>query len=282
MKKNIFAIIVLILIGLNLIGCKNKTKQRVVQFDKLEYKEKIYLLNENDTTLPFADVKVEFTYPTKYDDKERLASLQRIFIGTFFNDVSYDLMSPKEALQTYIDNYTKSYRELSEQYYEDKANLDGDDMPPSWYWYDLVKSNDILFQDENITSYVVEHYEYTGGAHGSLSKLFYTIDLDKIITITEEDVFKPNYQKELTSKLIDALVLQYEVNAPEELIEKGFFDINEIAPNNNFWLDDKGINYIFNQYEIAPYSMGPIEVNIPYKELESLLLSNSLTSIYLK
>lgn len=280
MRKNILVIIAsLALVALFASSCFNKEKG--IKFDNLAIKEQVYLFADNDTTKPFANVEIDFTYPKNYKSKEDLLKLQKIFIGTFFNDMSYDSLSPKEALNAYFDKYTNDYRDLGNQYYEDMGNLEGDNQP-SWYWYQLFKSNEILFEDESILSYSVEHYYYEGGAHGSLSAIYYTIDLNNLTTITEENIFKPNFHHLLTERIVENLMKKYDVTTPEDLLNEGFFDINDIAPNNNFWLNNQGVHYIFNQYEIAPYSMGPIEVTIPYQEIQSIIIPESIAGKQIK
>ena len=283
MKKNKIVFCALItLMGLNLISCfQDKSSNNDIKFDKLEIKEKVFLLQENDTTLPYSDVKFEYTFPVKFNNKEDLARLQQIFSGTFFNDESYDSLSPQDALKEYLKDYSAEYRTLAEQYQKDKENLESDQMP-SWYWYYHYKTNEILFNDKNIVSYLVEHSDYTGGAHGSMNALYYIIDLNNLTTITEEDIFKPNYHQFLTSKIIAMLMKKYEVTEPDQLMGEGFFDINEIAPNNNFWMNDEGIHFVYNQYEIAPYSMGPIEVTIPFEEITSIIIPESTAGNYIK
>ena len=278
-KQKLFILASLVLMGVCISSCIKKNGE--IKFDTLELKQRVYLLAVNDTTLPFANVDIEFKYPKSFKKKEDLARLQQIFTGTFFNNESYDSLSPKEALDKYLEEYTEEYRELEIQYNEDKKNLEEDNMP-SWYWYELQKSNEILFQDENVLSYSVQHSDYTGGAHGSLNVLYYTVDLNELTTITEESIFKPNYYKLLTSKIVENLMKKHDVNTPQELINEGFFDVNEIAPNNNFWINNEGVHYIFNQYEIAPYSMGPIEVTIPYEDIKSIIIPESIAGKYIK
>ena len=282
MKKNklVFSVL-LLLMGLNLISCIQDKSKNDIKFDKLEIKEKVFLLSENDTTLPYSDVKFEYTYPVKFNNKEDLSRLQQIFNGTFFNDESYDSLTPKDALNEYLKDYAAEYRLLADQYYKDKESLESDQMP-SWYWYYHYKTNKILFNDVNILSYSVEHSDYTGGAHGSLNALYYIIDLKNLTTITEEDIFKPNYHNYLTSKIIKMLMKKYDVTEADQLMNEGFFDINEIAPNNNFWMNDEGIHYVYNQYEIAPYSMGPIEIVIPFDEITSIIIPESIAGNYIK
>jgi hypothetical protein len=59
---------------------------------------------------------------------------------------------------------------------------------------------------------------------------------------------------------------------------RGFFTIDDIVPNENFWLSEKGIHYSYNQYEIAPYAMGVIDVTVPYSELTDILLPESIVA----
>lgn len=269
----------LILLGVCMTSCFKKND--TVQFDTLEFKERVYLFAANDTTLPFTNVEIEYTYPKSFKSNDDLARLQQIFNGTFFNDESYDSLSPEEALNSYIGNYTEEYEELRDQYNEDMSTLEGDNRP-SWYWYQLGKSNEILFQDKNILSYSVHHSDYTGGAHGSLNVLYYTVDLNELTTITEESIFAPNYYKLLTTKIVENLMKKFEVDSPEELVNEGIFDVEQIAPNNNFWINNEGVHYIYNQYEIAPYSMGPIEVTIPYEDIKSIIIPNSIAANYIK
>ncbi len=68
------------------------------------------------------------------------------------------------------------------------------------------------------------------------------------------------------------------VTSPDSLLNMGFFNIDEIAPNNNFWMNEEGIHYAYNQYEIAPYSMGVIDIFIPYGELEEILIPDGPVS----
>ena len=47
-------------------------------------------------------------------------------------------------------------------------------------------------------------------------------------------------------------------------------------------MNDKGVHYVYNQYEIAPYSMGPIEITIPFEEVLSIIIPESIAGNYIK
>ncbi|NLY25603.1 MAG: DUF3298 domain-containing protein, partial [Bacteroidales bacterium] len=77
------------------------------------------------------------------------------------------------------------------------------------------------------------------------------------------------------------LMDEYNVDEPDSLLMRGFFTIEDIVPNNNFWLNDEGIHYTYNQYEIASYSMGVINVTVPYSDLTDILLPETIISGYI-
>ncbi len=245
-----------------------------IDFDSIVVKQRIPLLQENDTTLPFADAEVTFIYPLKFRDAESLTRLQQIFVGTVFGDTAADTLSPREAVNRYMEEYTTRYEALSNNFYQDKARLNGE--VPAWYWYTMSNRNRILFQNDSLLSYAVEYSDYEGGAHGSYRITYINIDLNDLTTLSEEDLFVPDYFKPLTEKIVHQLMKKYDAGEPDSLLMRGFFTLEDIMPNNNFWLNGEGIHYSYNQYEIAPYTMGVINVTIPYSELTDILLPDGI------
>ncbi|MDD3560446.1 MAG: DUF3298 domain-containing protein [Petrimonas mucosa] len=281
-KKLITVAVFLPLLSYMLFSCKKSAKVPApIVYDSIVVKKQIPMFETNDTTLPFADVKVSFIYPEEFGSKEDLARLQQIFIGTFFQNLQLDSLAPQAAVEAYLSGYMEEYRSLAESYNEEKKRFAGDEAP-LWYWYYMYNTNKVVFQNDLLLSYAVEYSDYTGGAHGSHQITYTNIDLGELVTISEEDIFLPDYEKSLGMIITSRLMMQYNVTEPDSLINHGFFDPKEIAPNNNFWLDDKGIHYAFNQYEIAPYSMGVIDVDIPYEDLGPILKPEFLKKYFSK
>jgi len=257
-------------------GGRTENENRIT-FDSIVSVQQIPLLHALDSTLPFADVHISYTYPVKFrDDDVKLARLQQIFTGTFFNDTELGKLAPENAVDAYVRTYSENYKSLSNTYYEDKARLE--DSMPMWYWYYMNLNNKILFQNDSLLSYAIEYSDYEGGAHGSYRITYVNIDLSRLVTLSEEDLFVPGYYRPLIEKIVHHLMQKYQVNEPNSLLEKGFFTIEDIVPNNNFFLDEEGIHYAYNQYEIAPYAMGVISVTIPYSDLEDILLPKGIVS----
>lgn len=93
--------------------------------------------------------------------------------------------------------------------------------------------------------------------------------------ITEAEIFVEDYQDDLAKIIVDAIALCNNVDKASDLENIGFFNINEIYPNKNFYVDDIGITYTFNEYEIAAYVVGATSVRIPYEKIRHLLRKES-------
>ncbi|MCD8270381.1 MAG: DUF3298 and DUF4163 domain-containing protein [Parabacteroides sp.] len=267
-------LVTLFLISIFVGGCNTETKKTTdndIKFDSINV-EKTYHLLENPEN-PNCNLQINFIYPVKYDNQEMLKKLQKQFVLSFFGD-NYVTLSPEEAVAKYTEDYLNSYKELEEDF---KADLAKDDDTPvgAWYSYYEMSSNDIAYNKNDILSYMVNFENYTGGAHGAHAYNNHVINLKTGDIIKEEDIFIENYEDDLAQILIDRIAKQNNVDNPKELENVGFFSVDEIFPNGNFLVDDYGITYTFNEYEIAAYVVGATNVHLPYEEIQYLLKKDS-------
>ncbi len=123
------------------------------------------------------------------------------------------------------------------------------------------------FEKTNGLSYVIASYIYSGGAHGYTSIQYFEFDLQTGKRLTEEDIFTTNYEKILSKILLNKLKKDEKV---KRMDLDGFYE-DRVRPNGNFSLEEKGVRYFFNSYEIAPYAFGNFSVFIPFEEIQSIL-----------
>jgi hypothetical protein len=140
----------------------------------------------------------------------------------------------------------------------------------SWFSVEEAISNQILYNQNDIISLVSSKYGYYGGAHGSHQLNNRVIALKTGLQISENEIFVEDYQADLAKIIVDAIALSNNVEIAE-LEEIGFFNVEEIYPNRNFYVDETGITYTFNEYEIAAYVVGPVTVHIPYEKIGHLM-----------
>jgi hypothetical protein len=277
MKSKIFIFAFpLLLSGMILTSCKQTTasidKENNIRFDSIVVNERYYLLG--DSANPYCTLESRFIYPSYYKDKNILNKLNRHFTYSFFGEDSISI-SPKEAMGNYVRKYITDYKELEGDFIEETKILGEKPHQESWFAYYEISSNEILYNKCDLLSYTVSVDYYTGGAHGAQGYNNFVIHLKTGNELEENDIFIENYQDDLSKIIVDAIASDNNVTDPLELEGMGFFNVKEIYPNNNFYVDENGITYTFNKYEIAAYFVGKIDVTLPFDKIRHLMLENS-------
>lgn len=279
MKTQLYkGFIFLAILSLVISGCNTGSKNTVennIKFDSISV-EKIYHLLDNPDN-PNCNLQINFVYPVQYANKEILKKIQQQFILSYFGD-GYENFTPEEAVKNYTEEYLNAYKDLENDF---KAEVEKSNDSPvgAWFSYYEMSSDKITYNQNDILSYVVFFENYTGGAHGAHSYMNHIIDLKTGKPITEEDIFVENFQENLAKILVEKIAKQNNVTDPKELENIGFFSVDEIFPNGNILIDKDGITYTFNEYEIAAYVVGAIQVQLPYAEIEHLLKKDSPISL---
>ena len=66
------------------------------------------------------------------------------------------------------------------------------------------------------------------------------------------------------------------VATQEELRDLGYASTGELTPTENFYLDNQGITFYYNVYDIAPYVMGPVTITLKREDVAHLIGDASL------
>jgi hypothetical protein len=226
-------------------------------------------------TNPSCLLQIRFTYPVDFSDKEVLNLVQKQFISDYFGDEYVDLTAEKAA-EKYAENYINTFKEMERDYQLEVKNHPSESEESWLYINDETLNDQIVYNQNGILSYVVYKDFFKGGAaHGVHNYTNRAIDLKTGLKITESDIFIDNYKEYLTEIIIEEITLSNNVDKAVDLENIGFFNINEIAPNKNFYINETGITYTFNEYEIAAYVVGATSVQIPYGKIRHLLRKES-------
>lgn len=268
------SIIVFFLVSLFLASCHTGTKQtaeNAVQFDSIRVDKTYHLLDNIEN--PNCNLQLDFIFPVKTGDKDHTQKIQKLFVQSYFGE-NYENLTPAEAVAQYTEDYLNAYKELEEDYKKDLAKQDQSPVG-AWYSYYEMSSDDIVYNGNDLLSYTINFENYTGGAHGAHSFTNRVINMKTGKFVTEEEIFIENYQDDLARILIDRIAKENNVENAKDLENIGFFSVEEIFPNGNFLVDDKGITYTFNEYEIAAYVVGATQVFLPFEDIRYLLKKDS-------
>jgi hypothetical protein len=130
--------------------------------------------------------------------------------------------------------------------------------------YQLFTCYEQCFLNDDILSFYVDYYQYTGGAHGLTERRAYNIDFKTGELLPLATLFEPDYAYKA---VIDKEINRQIALDPETYFE-GDMGFQGIGQEQNYYLDGENLVIYFNQYEIAPYAAGIREFKIPQKLLD--------------
>ena len=256
-------------------GCKKKdpSAENNIRFKTIHKTAAYHLFNASEN--PNCDFSTDFTYPEQFENEKILPEIQSKFIISAFGE-KYAGIVPQAAIDKYIESYIQTYKEIEPDYLKDKEmNHESGENFASWYNYYENISTEIIFNRGHIISYTTKFENYTGGAHGAHQYTNYVISLETGNWIKEGDIFIDNFKEPISKLLIDKIVEINRVDNVSGLIEVGYFGIEEIQPNDNILINEQGITYTFNEYEIAAYAIGTTKVLLTFDEIALYLKKES-------
>ncbi len=277
-------IINLLLIALAVVSCKGVKNKEVnaITFDSIVVQEKIKLLPDKSDSIPYATLDIKFVYPVAFGTKEQLQKLQSVFYENVLGEQYAKALAPDSIISTYVKDYVNMYRENASDFNQILIEYEKDDIPYYTFSHTRSISNRIEYNNEALLSFSVYGDEYLGGAHGTYIQENFVVNLNTLEKIQETDIFVSDYKEPLARVIREKLlrVMEENVGSDDADLRKYFFELESIYPNNNFMMNDKGVHYVYNVYEIAPYASGMFEVFIPYSEIASLLNLEAFAKLF--
>jgi hypothetical protein len=180
-----------------------------------------------------------------------------------FSGKQIRMTDPGKLLDGMKQVYFENYLAANEGIYNEK-------MASSFNWQSL-KFLHILMNGSHILSFYIDHFAFTGGAHGLQTRQFTVVNLWTGKELNLQDIFKANSDAQLGSILSEKIHEMNHLPTSQSLKDAGFFS-DTVKPTDNFYLTRNGIGFFYNQYDIAPYASGSIDVFIPYREVKELLV----------
>lgn len=170
-----------------------------------------------------------------------------------------------EMMQQFIDEYAAHTSEYG----------------PELYGWTSERSVMVITNKKGLLSLEFSGSSYTGGAHPNGFTDYLNIDLASAKAIKLSDIFTAAQRATLRKIAEAAFRREHNIAAGANLNDRGFsFDNNQFSLSENFAVLDDRLRFFYNSYEIAPYSMGPIQIELSYNELKSVLPADASNPLF--
>lgn len=216
---------------------------------------------------PAPCLKVDFQYPEPVSaptqaGKARITkAIQKYMLG--------DSNTPLSESESFEKSLSSQVQDL----YDDEKNVRAQsEFPLREVGWELSRWVKIEYQSPSVLVLSCNEYEFTGGAHGNSTVRYVNLRPSTGEPIRLQDILKPGFEKPLNA-IGEARFRALEGLDPKAgLRENNFwFPNDQFQLNDNFFIDPKGVTFVYNPYEVNCYACGPPIVLLPYSDLRDLL-----------
>lgn len=236
-------VVTFLLLGL-IFGCESENK---LTYDTLQLK------GERCKDCP----KIEINIPNALDETPMSKVINRALSEEIISILSFNEDESIDAVEKAISSFTDSYKELKKKFPEEiewEARINGE----------------VVYEDANLVTIKLESYSYTGGAHGYASTSYLNFDKHQASELENWELFSDGegFAKFAETKF----KIQEDIPQDQNINATGFmFDGDTFHLAQNIGYTPKGLQMIYNQYEVASYADGPIVLTLPYNEINLYL-----------
>lgn len=191
------------------------------------------------------------------------------------NSIAYNLCfcdttDIKYAIRNFIDTERKIYLSMRPDYIDERAI----EHSPAWYNQERCFNGKIEELKKDTLCYKIKITEkrYTDGIQETTNHICLNFDKATGREIGLDDIFAENYEEPLLQLLLKALARKIGANSIDEIAAKGYLPYDDICTTHNFALTADSIIFLYGRNEIAPDSMGEIELALGYDEINNLTI----------
>ena len=187
------------------------------------------------------------------------------------NDISYALLGEEsnsiaDAADKYINKLKSEYMELRAEYIDVRDNYE----TPHWFNHEYSVKSSCATGYKGLVNYTIDIFEYAGGAHPYSYRVVLTFNPKDGHEVTLGEIMKEGYEEPLLGIITAELMKFFNVNSIEEL-DNFIFDHNDLYVSKNIEMGKDKMTFIYNKYDIAPYAIGEIALDIDYDRLKDLM-----------
>ncbi|MRX39491.1 DUF4163 domain-containing protein [Flavobacterium sp. LC2016-23] len=159
---------------------------------------------------------------------------------------------------TLASSFIASYEEMHKKF------------PSETYGWEAKIVGNIEFQSEQILNIKIDHYTFTGGAHGYQGFRSLLFDPKTGKTIFNDQIFKN--QKQFKAFAEKEFRLKYNIPEKANINATGLmFENDQFQLPQNIFYTEEGLLLYYNSYEAASYAEGAKEILFPYDKVRPYL-----------
>jgi len=258
MRKNLIVIISIFLS----LGCSEKSKEDTVDIKySVKDVEKSYGNCADSVIVECAQLKMSYPVFDNLEESVLDDSLNMFVQNKLLIPIMGEVSNFYPSVDSLVNEFFNDFKAFRNEYPDSYQN--------AWSFERYIE---VVNASRPMISIMIAEYSDIGGAHPNNIITYENFHFESGKIAKLEDLFIPDFEKELTSIAEGHFRKMKNLSADTPLDEAGyFFEDAKFSLNRNFMMSETSLVFYFNNYEIAPYVEGPTELFIPLKEIKHLI-----------
>ena len=164
----------------------------------------------------------------------------------------------------------KSFKKLNAK--NKVLTLLSDEPDLTWSWEDKTQIKLYATTNKSFTLAII-NYNYSGGAHANRTVEYENYIIENGKPLEMKDIFVIGYINKLTLTANRFYRESNKLTANDSLTKIGWYGDNFIL-SDNFAVTTKGLEFLYNPYEIKPHIAGITTFLLPYERITSIMKSD--------
>ena len=245
----------LLSIALIICGCDN-TRTKKIQNDNIPVKMDtvVYCDSIDDPINRKIIVHTKAVLPFFAKNDSKTTDLINTISKNIFNIECNESTDNKTTVIQFTNDILDSYRSPLEE----KANLSLYKDINKTHKYEISNEITPVYNKNGILCFCRTSEMKKNGTRTMLSNYYYSFDINNNSRISIADIFNPDYTSTINKLLKEKLMQQEKVESTSQLIDLGYFNIDNLVVSNNFYFTDSSIVFNYEPFEIACYAIGDV------------------------
>lgn len=222
--------------------------------------------------------KVNISVPKHYPDTAAFAGFRKTFVKFLFGTDTVHGDSEKLAVR-YLKSFFANFKS------SDTLKIQGPDIKseeemPEEDVSGLVDAELNVYNVYNrngIVSLCMEKVQQFENQEKSTEHYYLNYNLNRKEVIDVATLFGSDNYEDLCNLLRRKLLEQNSADSEEDLINSGYFNLDNLSATDNFKIAENGIIWCYQPLEIGCYSLGETEIFVSFDELHEYAANDSTT-----
>lgn len=251
-------------------SCGNKTDNTTAhQCDSLKYNIIAISDSIKDTTGSTIIVNANVALPINESGDKDISSVYNKYLLNLKNDS----ITGENAVITYVKKILDFYKTPAENI---PSELEDETEKVSKY--EINHNITPIFNSCNIFCVMKNTNMKKDGNSTIETNNYFSFNTSNCSRINIMDIIKDEYSTDINNLLKERLMQQEGVGNQSQLIDLGYFNIDNLSINNNFFFKDNKIVFAYEPYEIACLQVGEVCIALEIDELTPYIKENSILS----